>query len=117
MKMHHYLGTRGLTIRENAPFILNAIRQYLRETFVAMKSKALSKTARANGGRCDVQASELTWLGTHAFHVVLSRKSSVYTKLLKSLELQLATPRQRLFKQRFRGVIREGLGMVVMLDF
>ena len=56
-------------------------------------------------------------LGMHAFHTVLSRKPQAYTKILKTLRFEIALPKYRHFKKRFRDVIAEGLSTLTLLSF
>lgn len=56
-------------------------------------------------------------LGVHAFHTVLSRKPQPYTKILKALHFELALPKYRHYKKRFRSVISEGLSTLTLLSF
>ena len=67
--------------------------------------------------RIILQKSEVTWLGIHAFHTVLSRKPHAYTDLLKSLHFDLSLPKYRRFMKRFRGVVAEGLSPLTSLGF
>lgn len=56
-------------------------------------------------------------LGVHAFHTVLSRKPQAYTGILKTLRFELALPKYRRYKKRFRDVISEGLSTLTLLSF
>ena len=53
----------------------------------------------------------------HAFHTVLSLKPQAYTKILKTLRFEIALPKYRHFKKRFRDVIAEGLSTLTLLSF
>lgn len=56
-------------------------------------------------------------LGTHAFHVVLLRKSHEYTGVIKSLEFELGLPRSRIMKRRFGRIVKEGRELFTLLSF
>jgi hypothetical protein len=48
-------------------------------------------------------------LGTHAFHTVLSRKTTRFASVLASLRMELSKGRHRRFKVLFRDVVAEGI--------
>lgn len=56
-------------------------------------------------------------LGLHAFHTVFARKPQAYTRLLKALSFELSLPRYRCLRERFRGVVTEGLFTLTLLCF
>ncbi|KAF9223752.1 hypothetical protein BS17DRAFT_705060, partial [Gyrodon lividus] len=115
-KMHCYLEGWGIDISKNVAFIYNTIRQMIRYAYAVMVQNSKNKVSRANGGRCDIQKPHVLWLGTHAFHAVLSRKSDLYaSSLLKPLAFELSLPRSRRIKARFRGLVKESSSIMVSL--
>ncbi|KAI0955894.1 hypothetical protein AcV7_006436 [Taiwanofungus camphoratus] len=117
MKMHHYLCHWGLDTRKNFTFIHNTVRQMIRYTYTAMQNKASNRVAKASGGHCEAKQIHVFWLGTCAFHTVLSRKIQRYQQLIKALEFELALPRYRGLKKQFRDVVKEGLATLALLAF
>ena len=81
MRMHHYLRSWGANIRKNLKFIHSmprlfltdcsriimnfpysgTIQQVVRYTYAVMRSKALNKVSTAQGGKCDVEKTCITW--------------------------------------------------------
>ncbi|KIJ66967.1 hypothetical protein HYDPIDRAFT_85200, partial [Hydnomerulius pinastri MD-312] len=115
-KMHHYLESWKIDITKKTPFIRNTIRQMVRYAYAVILQKSSSKVSRANGGRCDVQKTHVLWLGTHAFHAVLSRKPELYaSSLLRPLAFELSLPRSRRIRSRFRGLVKESWSIMVSL--
>ncbi|TCD64911.1 hypothetical protein EIP91_003447 [Steccherinum ochraceum] len=117
MKMHYYLRSWKLDIAKSSRFLQKSIHQIIVYAHAAMKNKAEHKIAKASSAQFDVQKIQVLWLGTHAFHTVLSRKAHVYTQVLKALEFELSLPRYRRFKRRFRAVTKDGLEMFTLLTF
>ncbi|CCM03069.1 uncharacterized protein FIBRA_05189 [Fibroporia radiculosa] len=117
MKMHHYLHQWGLNTKKSSPFLRNTIHQVIRYTYAAMRNKATNRVAKASEGRFVVQQAQTIWMGTHAFHTVLSRKPHTYANLIKWLKLELMRPRSRRLKKEFRGIVKEGLTMLTLLAF
>jgi hypothetical protein len=56
-------------------------------------------------------------LGTHAFHVVLSRKPQKYAPVIKSLAFELSLPRHGRSRKRFRSLVRDGLAGMTGIAF
>ncbi|RDX57229.1 hypothetical protein K466DRAFT_572951 [Polyporus arcularius HHB13444] len=117
MKMHYYLREWGLDLSKSHAFVMKTIRQTIRFSYSSACTKSGHKLARTHGARLVVQQSEATWLGVHAFHTVLSRKPQAYTGILKTLRFELALPKYRRYKKRFRDVISEGLSTLTLLSF
>ncbi|TBU33338.1 hypothetical protein BD311DRAFT_774453 [Dichomitus squalens] len=117
MKMYHYLRQWGLDVSKGRAFILRTIRQSIRFSYSSICIKAGHKLATQHRARVIVQKSEVTWLGTHAFHAVFSRKPHAYAGLLKSLQFDLSLHKYRRFKKQFREVIAEGLSPLTLLCF
>ena len=100
-----------------------------------MRSKALNKVSTAQGGKCDVEKTCITWsvdllrfpffitefdkcrLGLSAFRKVLMRKSTVYKPLLKLLDFELSQWRYRRHKKQFRSLVRSGMVVIGQLSF
>jgi hypothetical protein len=82
MRMHHYLRSWGAKIRKNLKFIHSmppvvfpfrllpndgefpypgTIQQVVRYTYAVMRSKASNKVSTAQGGKCDVEKTCITW--------------------------------------------------------
>ncbi|KAF9243418.1 hypothetical protein BU15DRAFT_12458, partial [Melanogaster broomeanus] len=107
-KMHYYLESWGIDISKNVTFIHNTIRQMIRYAHSVMVQNSRNKVSRGSGGRCDIQKAHVLWLGTHAFHSVLSKRSELYaSSLLKPLAFELSLPRSRRIRGRFRGLVKE----------
>ncbi|KAJ8494766.1 hypothetical protein ONZ51_g2140 [Trametes cubensis] len=117
MKMHYYLKEWRLDMAKHHMFVLNTIRRTIRFAYTSACNKATHKLARAHHARVNLQERQVTWLGLHAFHSVLSRKPQAYARLLKMLSFQLSLPRYRHLRKRFRGVVAEGLSTVTLLCF
>jgi hypothetical protein len=82
MRMHHYLRSWGANIRKNLKYIHSksrltffrllpdhdgipvsgTIQQVVRYTYAVMRSKASNKVSTAQGGKCDVEKTCITWL-------------------------------------------------------
>ncbi|KAH8117879.1 hypothetical protein DFH11DRAFT_863934 [Phellopilus nigrolimitatus] len=111
----HAEGGRGLdgrkTARTSGAFLLGVIRQSIRYTYASIKNKASGKLARQAGSRCDITKDEVVWLGTHAFHSVLSIKRTVYTHagVLGALRTDLERARFRGLRRKLKGIARESL--------
>ncbi|KAG1775302.1 hypothetical protein EV702DRAFT_973477 [Suillus placidus] len=116
MKMHHYIMSWGTNIKNNKKFFNNVIKQVIRYTYTAIRHKSGNKVARDSGGVCDLQKCSVTWLGTHAFYTVLSKKPGT-SDVLKSLKFELSLPRSKPLRRQFRKVVKEGLQGVSALDF
>ena len=104
-----------------------------------MRSKALNKVSTAQGGKCDVEKTCITWcvrcaalpffinsmmtefgkrrLGLTAFRKVFMRKLTVYKSLLKLLDFDLSQGRYRQPKRKFRGLVRSGMVVIDQLSF
>ncbi|KAF8843744.1 hypothetical protein BDN67DRAFT_875711, partial [Paxillus ammoniavirescens] len=107
-KMHRYLESWGTDISKNVTFFHNTIRQMIRYAYAVIVQSSRNRVSRASGGRCDIQKANVLWLGTHAFHAVLSKKSELYaSSLLKPLAFELSLPRNRRIRNRFRGLVKE----------
>ncbi|KAI0719338.1 hypothetical protein C8T65DRAFT_569429 [Cerioporus squamosus] len=117
MRMHHYLREWGLDLSKSHAFVMKTIRQSIRFSYSSACTKSGHKLACQYGARLVVQQAEATWLGLHAVHAVLSRKPQAYTRILKTLRLELACPKYRHYKKRFRSVISEGLSTLALLSF
>ncbi|KAH7926121.1 hypothetical protein BV22DRAFT_1009862 [Leucogyrophana mollusca] len=110
MKMHHYILSWGINVSKSATFIYNTVRQVIRYAFSILRTKSRSKVSRASEGKCDVKKEIVIWLGTHAFHAVLSMKPALYTSsVLKSLAFELSLAKNKRVGRRFRGVVSEAL--------
>ncbi|KAI0775157.1 hypothetical protein BD413DRAFT_603135 [Trametes elegans] len=117
MKMHHYLRQWGLDVSTHHAFVLKTIRQTIRFAYTSVCNKAGHKLARAHAARVDFHERQVTWLGLHAFHTVLSRKPQAYARLLKVLGFELSLARHRQFRKRFRNVVVDGLSTMTLLCF
>ncbi|KAI8969503.1 hypothetical protein BD414DRAFT_428477 [Trametes punicea] len=117
MKMHHYLRQWRLDVSKHHAFVLKTIRQSIRFAYQSARSKASHRLARTHDARVDLQERQVTWLGLHAFHAVLSRKPQAYARLLKVLTFELSLPRYRHLRKRFRRVVTEGLSTLTLLCF
>ncbi|KAL5504247.1 EST2 [Sanghuangporus vaninii] len=102
---------RRKTLRTEGAFLLKVIRNCIRYTYASIRNKTLGKLARESGGRCDLTQDEVTWLGTHAFHSILSIKRTVYAHagVLGALHADLVHPRFHSVKRRLATVARESL--------
>ena len=47
-------------------------------------------------------------LGLHAFHQVLSRRSSRYTFIVRWLELEIMQPKYKRYRREFESLVKEG---------
>ncbi|KAL5526463.1 EST2 [Sanghuangporus sanghuang] len=99
------------TLRTEGAFLLKVIRHCIRYTYASIRNKTLGKLARESGGKCDLTQDEVTWLGTHAFHSILSIKRTVYAHagVLGALHADLVHPRSHSVKRRLATVARESL--------
>ncbi|THG96236.1 hypothetical protein EW026_g5564 [Hermanssonia centrifuga] len=103
MKMHYYIRIWKLDLSRSSAFILSTVRQMIRYAYATMRVKALNKISKACGGQCEAQKAPVLWLGTHAFHTVLSRKSHAYCGILKSLEVDMNFSQYRRLKADLPG--------------
>lgn len=119
LKMHHYIMGWGTNVAKNAKFLNNVIKQVIRYAHTAIRHKSCNKVARDSGGVCDLQGRSVSWLGTHAFYTVFSKKPDVYgaSILLKSLQFELSLRRNKPLMYQFKKVVKEGLKGVTALDF
>ncbi|KAI0787611.1 hypothetical protein C8Q74DRAFT_619004 [Fomes fomentarius] len=117
MKMHCYLREWRLDVAKSHAFILRTIRQTIRFGYSSACTKAGHKLAQSNNAAFITKQAQATWLGLHAFHTVLSRKPRAYTRLLRTLRLELSLPKYRHFKKLHRAVIAEGLSTLTLLSF
>ncbi|KAG2110433.1 hypothetical protein BD769DRAFT_1365123 [Suillus cothurnatus] len=119
MKMHHYIMSWDTGVAKNAKFLNNVIKQVIRYTYTAIRHKSRNKVARESGGICDLQECSVSWLGTHAFYTVLSKRPDVYdaSTSLKSLQFELSLHRNKPLRHRFRQVVKEGLKGISALHF
>jgi len=117
MKMHQYIRSWGINMTKSSKFIQNSVRQVIRYAYATIRNKASNKVARASAGKCEIQKDHVIWLGTHAFHAVLSRKAHNYPSLLRHLTFELSLPRHKRFRQRFRALVREGLVSMAQITF
>ncbi|KAH9037787.1 hypothetical protein EDB84DRAFT_1267884 [Lactarius hengduanensis] len=117
MRMHHYLRSWGANIHKNVKFIHRTIQQVVRYTYAVMRSKALNKVSTAQGGKCQVEKTCITWLGLTAFRIVLARKSTAYKPLLKLLDFELSQGRLRRHKKQFRVLVNSGMVVIDQLSF
>ncbi|KAI0078750.1 hypothetical protein K474DRAFT_803495 [Panus rudis PR-1116 ss-1] len=117
MKMHHYLRSSKLTVNRNWKFISDVIRQLIRYTHSAMRSKERGHVAKTAGGKCDVDKAQVVWLGTHAFHTVLSQKAHTYGPILASLEKELNSSHSMRVQLGLKKVAKDCKRLMVILSF
>ncbi|KZT22068.1 hypothetical protein NEOLEDRAFT_1072414 [Neolentinus lepideus HHB14362 ss-1] len=117
MKMHHYVRSLALDVRRKTKFLHSSIKQILQSTHAAIRNKATNKVAQSNGAICKVDKKVVLFLGTHAFHLVLSCKPEVYSRLVKLLAFELSLPKNRILQSRYRSVLAEGQATVTQLSF
>ncbi|KAL0579065.1 Telomerase reverse transcriptase, partial [Marasmius crinis-equi] len=107
MKMHCYLRHWDIKAKRNKGFIHETVKQMFSYCFVSIRNKTLNKVARENKASIALQKRDVIWLGTHAFHTVLSRKPTQYRTLLRSLSFELALPQNKRRSRRFRSLVKE----------
>lgn len=117
MRMHHYLCSWGANIHKNVKFIHRTIQQVVRYTYAVMRSKASNKVSTAQGGKCPVEKTCITWLGLTAFRLVLARKTAAYKTLLKLLDFELSQGRLRRHKKQLRALVNSGMVVIDQLSF
>ncbi|KAI0734345.1 hypothetical protein BC629DRAFT_1301551 [Irpex lacteus] len=117
MKMHYYLRSWKFDARNRSAFLTSTIRQMIRYAYSSMHNKGTNKVAKASGGKCEVTKAVVLWLGTHAFHSVLSCKSQAYQTVLRGLEFDLSLPQYRRLRKRMKKVVREGQEVIRVLSF
>ena len=115
--------------------VAGTIQQVVRYTYAVMRSKASNKVSTAQGGKCPVEKTCITWsvdglsrdsnrcieaafqLGLTAFRIILARKSAVYKTLLKLLDFELSQGRLRRHKKQFRVLVNSGMVVIEQLSF
>jgi len=117
MKMHLYIRDWGISTNKSSKFIRDSVHQVIRYAYASMRNKASNKVARTSAGKCDIEKDHVIWLGTHAFHAVLSRKAPNYPALLRYLAFELALSRHKRSRKRFRMLVREGLISMAQISF
>ncbi|GJE88721.1 telomerase reverse transcriptase [Phanerochaete sordida] len=117
MKMHHYIHSWKLDAEKHASFLLSTIHQMIRYTHSTMRNKAQGRVSRAVGGQFITERNVVVWLGTHAFHAVLSRKSHGYDRVLKSLAFELGLARSKRMRRRLGRTLKEAQGLFSVLSF
>ncbi|KAG7089455.1 hypothetical protein E1B28_011140 [Marasmius oreades] len=108
LKMHCFLRHWDAKAKKNKDFIHETVKQMFSYCFVSIRNKTLNKVARDNLASISIQKADVVWLGTHAFHTILSRKAAHYHRLLRSLSFELALPKNKRRARRFKGLVREG---------
>ncbi|KAI5122895.1 hypothetical protein M0805_007573 [Coniferiporia weirii] len=141
MKMHAYVraagrglvgrGTNGLAFVPNpaekrkgkrkvgvkketsasGAFLLSTIRQSIRYTYSSIRTKVAGRVAQQAGARCSLSRNEIIWLGTHAYHSVLTLKRTAYAHagVLGALAADLAHPHYGTVRKRLGRIARESL--------
>ncbi|KII85188.1 hypothetical protein PLICRDRAFT_116594 [Plicaturopsis crispa FD-325 SS-3] len=117
MKMHDYIRCWGINPTKSAKFIHDTVRQMIYYAYASIRNKASNSVAKAGAGKCDIQKAPVVWLGTHAFHAVLSRKPKAYAQVIKSLAFEMSLPQHRRSRKRFRGLVAQGLAGVSQINF
>ncbi|KAF7292779.1 Telomerase reverse transcriptase [Mycena indigotica] len=102
LKMHFYLRGWGLDTRKHARFLWETIRQMINYCYHSITNKSATTLAARHGGRANVDKSVLTWLGSQAFHAILSKRPTRYAEVIKRLKAYNATPRGQRYARRFR---------------
>ncbi|KAI0043827.1 hypothetical protein FA95DRAFT_1497982 [Auriscalpium vulgare] len=117
MRMHYYLKSWGLNIAKHNAFIHKTIQQVIRYTYAILRSKSTNKVATTHQAQCNVQKPAVLWLGSKAFHTVLSHKPTAYKSLLKSLAFELSLGRNRRYKKEFGQLVKQSMSMLTDLYF
>ncbi|KAI0319222.1 hypothetical protein OF83DRAFT_1055406 [Amylostereum chailletii] len=109
MKMHRYLRAWGGQVGRNPTFVYRTIQQVIRYTYATIRG-------RDNGPR-QVARNAVFWLGSKAFHTVLSRKLTAYRPILVMLIDELGLRKYREHKREFRKLVGEGATLLSLLCF
>uniref|UniRef100_A0A0W0FMP3 Telomerase reverse transcriptase n=1 Tax=Moniliophthora roreri TaxID=221103 RepID=A0A0W0FMP3_MONRR len=112
MKMHCYLRHWNVNTKKNKSFLYETVKQMHTYCFASIRGKTLSKMAREYRASIKLQKEDVSWLGIHAFHTVLSRKPTEYKALLRALAFDLSLPKSRRRAQRFGLLVKEGFASV-----
>ncbi|ESK87254.1 telomerase reverse transcriptase [Moniliophthora roreri MCA 2997] len=112
MKMHCYLRHWNVNTKKNKSFLYETVKQMHTYCFASIRGKTLSKMAREYRASIKLQKEDVSWLGIHAFHTVLSRKPTEYKALLRALAFDLSLPKSRRQAQRFGLLVKEGFASV-----
>ncbi|KAF7316755.1 Telomerase reverse transcriptase [Mycena chlorophos] len=110
LKMHVYLRGWGLDTRKHGKFIYETIRQMLTFCYNSISNKTDTRLARQHGGRANIDKAVVVWLGSRAFHEILSRHPTRYASVVRRLKAYLETPRAQRFARRYRKLLPARLG-------
>jgi telomerase reverse transcriptase len=114
-KMHYYLEGWGVDVSKNGKFLHNTIRKMIQYTYAVIIQSSKNKVSRAHGGKCDVHKAHVLWLGKHAFHAVLKKFEVYESSLLRLLAFELALPRNRRIRHRFKRLVKESSPIMVSI--
>lgn len=82
----------------------------IRYTYNTARNKTKNnKVAKSQNAKCEIEEKSVIWLGTHAFHTILSRVSDKYSSILTKLETELSHPRHSGPRREFGALVQEGL--------
>ncbi|GAA5865197.1 hypothetical protein JCM1840_003940 [Sporobolomyces johnsonii] len=95
LKFQVYVQEWGWDLRHRMGFFWRAIQQIVRFEYAALTNQASSRKARELQAELEIKRSWVTWLGSHAFHRVLSRRPSSCAPLLALLANEVRSPAMR----------------------
>ncbi|TFK18115.1 hypothetical protein FA15DRAFT_603874 [Coprinopsis marcescibilis] len=109
MKMNEYIREGGLKVKGNPAFLFKTIQNTIEFSYSSIISQASRKT-KNNRNQVSWSPKKLAvlWLGSHAFHHVLSKKPREYAAILRTLDKNLCRFSNRAYKKRFKRLVKEG---------
>lgn len=123
MKMHCYLKSwrADVGITQMSRFILVTIEASIYNSFASIRRKATDRFAKENGATFSIQRELFIWLGYKAFHLVLSKKRSLYNLVLEGLQKNMdskrVSPKTKVQMSQMKAVVRDGWANMTALQY
>ncbi|KIO31631.1 hypothetical protein M407DRAFT_128884 [Tulasnella calospora MUT 4182] len=123
MKMHCYLKSwrADAGITQMTRFILVTIETSIYSSLASIRRKATDRFAKENGATFSIQRELFVWLGYKAFHLVLSKKRTLYNlvleRLQKNVESKRLSPKTKIQLSQMKAVVRDGWANMVALQY
>ncbi|KAG8892091.1 hypothetical protein FRC01_014348, partial [Tulasnella sp. 417] len=90
-------------------------------SFASIRRKATDSFAKENGATFSIQRELFIWLGYKAFHLVLSKKRTLYNLVLeqlqKTLDSKRVSPKTKVQMSQMKAVVREGWANMTALQY
>ncbi|KAG8979678.1 hypothetical protein FRB90_008014 [Tulasnella sp. 427] len=123
MKMHCYL--KSWRTEQSIPlmtrFISATIEHCIYSAFVSIRRKMHDRFAKDNEATFSVQRELFIWLGFKAFHLVLSKKRTLYALVLEEIENKInskrVSPKTKVQLMQMKSVVKNGWSTMVALQF